>query len=347
MSRGRKRDKTYTSTHGGDSASSKVKSLKAMERGPVSIQDRIVSPSEAEMQRAISNGQCPFCGKSFKNIAVHTNRTHGIDRYELKELAGIPKSNPVCTPEYSSALSDYAKSNPDRDRIQKMRAARTERPRSYSRAGKRVNMAKIEKMREAMPDPAELGRRNSERRRSETAERDKAIKAAYDSGLSLSEITGSFELSPGAIRRVLKFYGIADPGFRSRREIPAEQVEAMRAAGRTWSEQRTAVRLARWDSCDKSRECLREIANDWGQSTASVRNFLRSHGRGVADGRSDPGRLLKPSQKQQRIERFRELGGDFAAVRTLAKELDLRVQGLSQYLRNAGEVFEDGRTVQS
>lgn len=342
--RGRKRDKTYTSTHGGDSASSKVKSLRAMERGSVSVQDRTVAPTQAEARRAIMNGECPFCGKPFKNIAAHTTRTHGVDKFELKEIAGIPKSRSACSVEHRETCSERSKrqfrENPGH--AEKLITSPKSKTRRYSEAGQRVQMEKLAKA-HAVTDAIDVGRQNTLNRRAQTVDRDEAILSAYRAGSTLSEIMDSLNVTAHVVNGALRFYGIKRPDFKSRRKVPAEHVEALKAAGSEWAARRTAARLARWDASDKTRETLRAIANEWGQSTKSVTAFLRSHDREVVDGRSDPGRLRKPSLKQARINRFRELGGDFRAVRILADELGLRVQGLAQYLRNAGEVFEDGR----
>lgn len=342
--RGRKGNKTYTSTHGGDCASSKVKSLHAMERGAASVQDRTIAPTQAEARRAISNGECPFCGKPFKNIAGHTNRTHGVDSFELKEIAGIPKSRAACSEEYSETLSERSKrefrENPLR--AQNLIASPNAKSRSFSEAGRRVQMEKLAKARAAQ-DVIAMGRENTLRRRAQTAHRDEAILSAYKSGSTLSEIMDMLDVTAQVVNGALRFYGIKRPDFRSRRKVPAEHVEVWKSAGSEWAARRTAARLARWDASDKTREVLRAIANEWGQSTTSVATFLRSHDREVVDGRSDPGRLRKPSLKQERINRFRELGGDFRAVQLLAGELGLRTSGLAQYLRKAGEDFEDGR----
>ena len=345
MSRGRKRDKTYTSTHGGDSPSSKVKSLRAMDRGVASVQDRVVAPSQAEMRRSIDNGECPFCGKPFKNIAAHTNRTHGVGRDELKELAGIPKTRSACSAEYKAACAERGKRRFKENPLSAKRFITSPKPkkRTFSEAGQRVQMAKLAKA-HAVSDVVEIGRLNTLNRRAQTQERDEAILEAYRVGATLSEIIDTLDVSAPVVKGALRFYGIKRPDFRSRRQVPAEQVEILKAAGAEWLERRTDARLARWDNSDKTRVTLRAMADEWGQSTTSVATFLRSHGRSVTDGRSDPNRLRRASLKQERIERFRALGGDFPAVRLLAEELGLRVQGLAQYLRNAGESIEDGRS---
>jgi len=317
-----------------------------MERGVTSVQDRIVAPSQDEMRRSIGNGECPFCGRRFKNVAAHTNRTHGVDSNQLKEMAGIPKSHSVCSDEYRVQCSDRQTRALQDDPDRKARLVMSPKPkaRTYSSAGRRVQMEKLVKAHEAL-DPIAAGRKTTLTRREKTRDRDISIVKLYKSGASLSEIMDSLEVTAQVVNGALRFYGVKRPDFRSRRQVPKEHVEALKVKGAEWIERRTRARLKRWDESEQTRAVARQLADEWGQDAKSVVAFLRSHGREIPDGRSDPHRLRKQSAKQERIERFRELGGDFNAVRTLANELSLRVAGLAQYLRDAGEVFDDGRTV--
>lgn len=55
-------------------------------------------------------GICPECGDGpFKALAMHTNQAHGIDRFELRRLAEIPRSTSIASPEYSLECSERAK----------------------------------------------------------------------------------------------------------------------------------------------------------------------------------------------------------------------------------------------
>lgn len=98
------------------------------------------------MQKAIYSGLCPFCRKGFRNIAYHTNKTHGVDRFQLKEMAGIPKTYPACSPELTEHLRGLGKeklqSDDDlRDRLAVLHTLRKLGPREFSEAG-RSNMSR-------------------------------------------------------------------------------------------------------------------------------------------------------------------------------------------------------------
>ena len=69
----------------------------------------------------IRAGICPFCGKGpFMNIALHTNRAHGVDKVALRTRARMLTSEPMCSPELSELMSIKLESNPAR--LQKFRA---------------------------------------------------------------------------------------------------------------------------------------------------------------------------------------------------------------------------------
>ena len=52
--------------------------------------ERQVSYDPAAVREAITAQMCPFCGGGpYKVIAVHTNKSHGIDKWELREMAGL------------------------------------------------------------------------------------------------------------------------------------------------------------------------------------------------------------------------------------------------------------------
>lgn len=64
--------------------------------------EQVVAPNQQAIREAIEAGRCPWCGRGpFALLASHTNRQHGIDRWELRELAGLPYNAPVCDPAYS------------------------------------------------------------------------------------------------------------------------------------------------------------------------------------------------------------------------------------------------------
>lgn len=57
-------------------------------------------PTREQIRAGIEAQVCPWCGAGpFKILAGHTTRLHGVDRNQLRDLAGVFYSTPVCAPE--------------------------------------------------------------------------------------------------------------------------------------------------------------------------------------------------------------------------------------------------------
>ena len=70
--------------------------------------DKRMTP--AEVRAAIEAQTCPFCGKGpFIIVAGHTQRAHGIDRYELRDLAGLYYSTSITPPEHAAERAQAAR----------------------------------------------------------------------------------------------------------------------------------------------------------------------------------------------------------------------------------------------
>jgi hypothetical protein len=53
----------------------------------------VLPPSQEAIRRALEARLCPWCGKGpWDSIAGHTVRAHGVDRKELRDLAGLTYS---------------------------------------------------------------------------------------------------------------------------------------------------------------------------------------------------------------------------------------------------------------
>lgn len=66
-----------------------------------------------EIRRHISAGTCPWCDKGpFKMLPVHTNKAHGIDKWQLRDLAGLTTTQPLCDPEALAKMSSAQTANP-------------------------------------------------------------------------------------------------------------------------------------------------------------------------------------------------------------------------------------------
>lgn len=100
---------------------------------------RYVPLTEERIRAAIAARVCPWCAAGpFKCLALHTRKIHGVDRWELRDLAGLTTRESVCTPELSDTLRD---AKPRKVQVQlalnAAAAARGKRaPRKLTRAGR-------------------------------------------------------------------------------------------------------------------------------------------------------------------------------------------------------------------
>ncbi|QRZ05936.1 hypothetical protein [Mycolicibacterium austroafricanum] len=171
------------------------------------LQNRRYPDTPEVMRACIEQGICPFCGEQYKLIAKHTRNTHGIDKDELKAMAGIPKSRSACSSEFRQKLSDSAKAREDlQSQVEKLRKADRPKKRKYSEAGAAVQRAKLE----AGRDPARVGETISRRRRAETAERDAQIVARVRGGEFLADVAKDFGLHVRTASTICRRAGLMD-----------------------------------------------------------------------------------------------------------------------------------------
>lgn len=99
-----------------------------------------VPPSVEAVRAAIAEGKCPFCGAGpWKMLPVHTNKAHGIDKWELRDLANLSSTDPLCSDETLAKLREAALRNPDQV-ARATEAARRPRPnRRTTSAGRERN----------------------------------------------------------------------------------------------------------------------------------------------------------------------------------------------------------------
>lgn len=97
---GRTGDRTWT--HG--QRDSTLRNHRLDECNPVA---RLDDPTPEELRECIRDGHCWWCGKTgWKSLSGHTSRAHGITADELRDLAGLFKHNPTCTPELTLRFKD-------------------------------------------------------------------------------------------------------------------------------------------------------------------------------------------------------------------------------------------------
>lgn len=65
-------------------------------------------PERVELLRWIDAQQCPLCrdGRTFKVLANHTVKAHGITGDEIRERAGLILAARICSPEFTDEHRD-------------------------------------------------------------------------------------------------------------------------------------------------------------------------------------------------------------------------------------------------
>jgi len=68
------------------------------------------TPSQDEYRRCVESGICPECGGGpFIVLAMHTRSAHGIDRFELRERAGLKFSETITPPDFHARKSEIGR----------------------------------------------------------------------------------------------------------------------------------------------------------------------------------------------------------------------------------------------
>lgn len=112
-------------------------------RAPAGVAGRVLPPSVEATRRAVMAGICPFCGRGpFLVLAGHTQKVHGVDRFELRELADLTYSTSLLDERTREAFSARARARlatgvplPSSNGVRKKRR--------LSPAGKRIQAEKL------------------------------------------------------------------------------------------------------------------------------------------------------------------------------------------------------------
>lgn len=135
-----------------------------LERSPEGQHGQVVAPTPEAVRAAIEACLCPFCGRGpFKVLALHVSQRHGIDRYELRDLAGLPKNSSVCSPEYSEVHRELLVG---RGGIRPKTSPGNRRPQQFSRAGREAKRRVGQALgkRERTPADREVAKANGAKR---------------------------------------------------------------------------------------------------------------------------------------------------------------------------------------
>lgn len=116
--------------------------LRGAELGPrrAGWSESVVPPSREGIRAAIESQICPWCGKGpFAMLPVHTNKVHAVDKYELRDLAGLTTADPLISADARQKMREHAATLTDDERRQRaLRAADSTRGVPYAESrGKR------------------------------------------------------------------------------------------------------------------------------------------------------------------------------------------------------------------
>ncbi len=131
------------------------------QRSPAAQYASITPPSRDALLRSIEAQRCPWCGRGpFKMLPVHTNKAHGVDKWELRELAGLSTSDSLVSEEVRDALRAAALRNGNVQRA--IEASRVKRgPRRQTTAGRQRNVASLQNWEAEHPDESTEARKHA------------------------------------------------------------------------------------------------------------------------------------------------------------------------------------------
>jgi hypothetical protein len=203
-----------------------------------------VPPSEASVRLAIAEGKCPFCGSGpWQMLPVHTNKKHGVDKWQLRDLAGLTTSEPLCDLETRAKMSRAAKLHPEAvlRATEASRAPGVKKNPRRTKAGRAKQRAHITRWAEQNAD--EIARLRSEFRQRMTTP---AALAKWEA--SMARVRANREYTPEE-----------RAAFLERMQSP--DVEAKRAAHR----EATKIEFCTEDGCDRPHVARGLCRMHWGR----------------------------------------------------------------------------------
>lgn len=105
--------------------------------------------TQEELRAYIEAQKCPWCSRGpFVSLSNHTQPVHGIDAFELKDMAGLRISDAVCSREWSEFLESKRKGQrrPSRGAVK----SAPRRTTAASRESFRNNLSAVKKSVESM-----------------------------------------------------------------------------------------------------------------------------------------------------------------------------------------------------
>lgn len=312
MTRGRKGEATYTGYNGAREAS--LRAMDKLAKTPAGEFGRVTNPESVEaIRRSLEAFICPWCGEGpYKLLASHTNRAHGVDRKELRELAGLLKNSSITPDDVRERRRQLGR---ERGMPTAAREAHRKR-REYSAAGLAAQRAKLQLAWAATADsPAQAAaaatRASVEATRARTADQHRQAAAMWVAGRGMCEIARVVGLSEAAVRRGLRRAGIYEDGrarvaAKPSTELWTEMAKRAREGTVRKARERRVERLARFHELGACWAAVSTLESEWGVSRKHVVQMLRSMGASLPDGRiANPRRGPRPDLKGRPLKALR------------------------------------------
>lgn len=250
---------------------------------------------EKEIRENVLAGLCPFCGEGpFKVVAGHTTRVHDVDRFELRDLAGLFYSDSICDPDYAEERSELARRNYEAG----LTGIGPSQPGHTKTLSQRAQALQREKASKLTPEIRKaVGRTNSRRRLAAVADRDAEIVALINSGVLNKEIADRMDIHPATVAAVARREEIESDGRArygaTKRGVLTDNLRA----GHERHRERMAKESAELVRAYKAGASVYDLALRKGVTVKSMRDRLRRSGAKVPDGRADPLRPIPPRPK--------------------------------------------------
>ena len=134
-------------------------------RPPAGVKEPTQPVSREAIRAAIDAQTCPWCGRGpFAMLPVHTNKVHGVDKWELRELAGYSTRDALCSEEVRAKMAAGQDAERNTEvRAMAVAASKERQPQRWTRAGRERQVETIRRWMEENPEEARASQRKAAR----------------------------------------------------------------------------------------------------------------------------------------------------------------------------------------
>lgn len=195
-----------TKTMRGVAGPGALRALNNSNKSPAGTAFAVSAPSEKAFRANVEAGICPFCGQGpYKALAIHTGKAHAVDRFQLREMAGLPYSASITSPEYHAEVSERAKKQFEAGltlRPEHIEAGRRKK-RKLSPAAIEMQRQKAQRSRELHPD---IQRRMTE---ASMAARSERMRPEYERAVEVYEqVVAERGMAYGSVKEAARRLGL-------------------------------------------------------------------------------------------------------------------------------------------